>query len=37
MNTSKAQKKMHLLLRLLIEIFTARAGFHIQQKQNAQE
>lgn len=37
MNTSNSKKTMHPMLRLLIEIFTARAGFHISQTQKAKE
>lgn len=37
MDLSKSKKIKHLFLRVLAEIFTARAGFHLQQHQNFKE
>ncbi len=37
MNLSKSKKIKHPFLRVLAEIFTARAGFHLQQHQNFKE
>ncbi|GEM_PF-4826588 len=37
MDLSKPKKNKHPLLRVLVEIFTARAGFHLQQQQNFKE
>ena len=37
MDLSKAKKTKHPWLRVLAEIFTARAGFHLQQHQKFKE